>query len=115
MAGPVPLGCKIAFIVRIGRQLVGHALDNRDPRLFQARYLFGIVGQQADAVLTQQLKHARRNPEVARIDSKTEAEIGIDGIKALILQLISPQLVDEADPTTFLPQIEQDAPPMCRY
>ncbi len=110
MPGTIALGRQILFIVRVGGQDDGQAFGHLDARAFQPLDLLGIVGEQPHLFDAQQLEHARRDREITRVDGKAKADIGIDGIEPLILQGISAQLVDEADPAPFLPQIEQHAP-----
>ena len=48
--------------------------------------------------------------KIACIDSETQPDIGINRIKALILQGIGAQFVDQANAPPFLPQVEEDTP-----
>ena len=38
-----------------------------------------------------------------------ELEVGVDGVEALLLQLVGPQLVQQADAAALLREVEQDA------
>jgi len=110
MPGAIALGIEIFRIVRIGRQLVRHAFHDVDAVGGKLGDLFGVVGEQPDPRLPDQRKHPCRHAEIACVDRETQAEIRVDGIMALILQAVRPQLVDQADAPTFLAQIEQDSP-----
>jgi hypothetical protein len=89
---------------------VRYPFNHGHARRFEPRNLVRIIGEQPDPVLPEQRKHPRGNPEITRIDRKAQPCVGIDRIKALILERIGAQLVDQADPAPFLPQIEQDPP-----
>ncbi|MFM2100373.1 MAG: hypothetical protein RLZZ366_1912, partial [Pseudomonadota bacterium] len=110
MSRAVSLGGEIVGVVGVSGQLVRDTFYDLNPRRSETRNLFRIVGEQLDAVLPQQMKHARGHPEIARVDRKAQPQIGIHRVKPLILQLVGAQFVDEADATPFLPQIEQNSP-----
>ena len=40
--------------------------------------LFRVVGEQPDALHTEQFEHSPRDRKIARINSETEADIGVD-------------------------------------
>jgi len=47
---------------------------------------------------------------VALVVGKAQAQIGVDRVESTILKRVGAQLVGEADPPSFLPQIEKDSP-----
>ena len=100
--------------MRVCRQLVRHPLTHANPRFLQRDHLFQIVGHQADFPHAQQLKHPRCNGEIARFVGQAKPTIRVDRVETLVLQLVSPQLVDQADPAPFLPQVEQGPPAALR-
>ena len=55
------------------------------------------------------LEHTRGNAVVALVIVKAESRVGIEGIEAVILQLIGPHLVGEAEATALLSQIQDNA------
>ena len=96
--------------MRVGGQGVGHPLHHLHAHAFERINLGRIVGHQANRLYAQQVEHPRRHGEIARFIGQAQPGVGIHRIKALILQLIGAQLVDEADAAPFLAQIEQHAP-----
>src|SRR3546814_2420322 len=68
--------------VRVGRQMVRHALDHAHACALEPGDLGRIVGQQPDLALAEQGQHPRGNREVARVDHEAEPRVGIDGIRS---------------------------------
>ena len=46
---------------------------------------------------------------VALVGLVAEGQVGVDGVEALILQVVGPQFIAQADAAAFLRQIEQHA------
>jgi hypothetical protein len=55
------------------------------------------------------LQHRQADAIVALVGGETQALVGFDGIGAAILQLVGADLVQQADATAFLAQIQQHA------
>src|SRR5205085_1098091 len=51
---------------------------------------------------------------VAGIVRQPEKTVGVDRVGACTLELVSADLVDESDATSFLPQIEKNTSPLVR-
>ena len=70
--------------------------------------LAGVIGKQRHRADAKRLQHRRRQTEITFIGLEAQPRIGIDGIEALVLQCIGPQLVEQADAAAFLLQIKQN-------
>src|SRR5690606_25049187 len=105
MPRPVALRGEILRVMRTCRQGERNPLDDRDVFSLEPRDLFRVIRHQSDARNVEEFKHSRRDREIARLDGKAEAKIGIDRIMALVLESVGAQLVDETDSAPFLPQI----------
>ena len=51
----------------------------------------------------------RADAVVAQVDRQAELEVRVDGVEALVLQVVGAQLVQQADPAALLGEVEQDA------
>ena len=64
---------------------------------------------------TQVAQHLGSAAIVALVGLEAQAEVGIDSVVALLLQLVGSQLVHEADAPSFLLHIDDDAPSLLFY
>ena len=110
MSGPVRLRLQVKTIVFVGRHDVRDASGDADPVSSKLVYLLGIVGEQPHRTDREARDHVCRNRVVPLIIAESECEVGVDRVEALVLQRVRPQLVDEADPPAFLPQVLEQAP-----
>ena len=105
MPRPVALGRQIAGVVRICRELVGDPLGDRHALRLQSSDLGRVIGHQPDRLHPEQRQHPRRHRKIARFGGQAEAVVGVHRVKALVLQPVGAQLVDQTDAAAFLPQI----------
>ena len=69
-----------------------------------------VVGEQPDALDAELVEDRRADAVVAVVDGQAELEVGVDGVEALVLQLVGPQLVGDADPPALVAaQVDDDA------
>src|SRR5579884_364346 len=68
-----------------------------------------IVRDDAHFFYAQVRKNLRADAVVAFVDGQAERQICLDGIRALILQLVRAQFVGKTDTAPFLPQIQKYA------
>ena len=54
----------------------------------------------------------RADAVVAQVGRQAELEVGVDGVVALLLQLVGPELVQQADAAALLGEVEQHALPL---
>ncbi len=79
------------------------------PALCETVKLGWIVGEQHDPRAIQHLEHTCGDAVIALIVVEAERGIGVEGVEAVVLQLICPHLVGETKPAPFLRQIQNDA------
>ena len=87
------------------------AADDLDAVAFETEDLRRIVGDQPHLFDAEIGENLRTDAVVALIDRQPEREIRLDGIGAVILQLVRAQLVSKADAAPFLTKVEEDAAP----
>ena len=51
----------------------------------------------------------RADAVVAQVDGQPELEVRVDGVEALVLQVVGAQLVEQADAAALLGEVEQHA------
>ena len=112
MVHALDLGLQVVGILR--RHLGGqrHAGADRHPMLLQALDFERIVGQQTDGRDGQVFENLRRHGVITLVGLVTEEEVGVNRIIALVLEIIRPQLVGQADSPSLLTQIDNDAGPL---
>jgi len=107
---PCLLGLEIALGKRrCRRHFGGDALNHSNTLFFERGNLFGIVGDEAHCVNAQELESLCGNLEEAAVRLVSKFEIGLDGVKPLVLELVGAQLGHQADAATFLLLVDQDA------
>src|SRR5689334_3913305 len=105
MAGSLRLGAQIGAIVLVVRKSVFDAADDFHAGLFQTVHFAGIVGQQADGLVTEESEHPRRDAIEALVGLEAQPCVRVDRVEALILKAVGAQFVDQADAAPFLSQI----------
>ena len=69
-----------------------------------------VVGQQADRADAEVAQDRRPDAVLPQVDGQAQLEVGVDGVEALVLQLVGPQLVGDADaPALVTAQVHDDA------
>ena len=100
---------QVEFIVRIGGETVRHPFADGDVPFLQSGHFVRIVGHQpyiADPELAENFSGRAVQP---LIGVETQLLIGIDRVEAFVLKGVGPQLIDQANATAFLSQIEYQA------
>src|SRR5262249_45155614 len=90
------------------RRLDRNALDDLQAVGFEAYPLLGVVREQTQVLHAEIDEHLRADTVVALVGLEAEGLVRFDGVLALVLELISPHLVDETNAPTFLPQVHED-------
>ena len=113
MAKPVPgpshFCGHIAAVVGIYGRLKRHSADDLNSSLGEAIEFGRVIREQNNARAFKHFKHARGDTVVALVVVETEGGIGVDGIQAVILQLIGTHLVGKTNAAAFLCQVEDNA------
>ena len=103
------LGREVSCVVRIVACFERNPVDNLEAELRQRVHLDRIVGHQAQPLNVQMRKHRFAHAVVAQVRIEPEPLVRFDRVGTLVLQLIRPDFVDQANPPTFLPQIQHNA------
>ena len=99
------LRCHVTTVIGIDRRIEWHPAGNLNAGRCQAVELGRVVGQQHDPRAVQHPEHMCGDAVVALIIVEAERGVGVEGVEAVILQLICPHLVGEAKSAALLRQI----------
>ena len=103
------LGPQVVGVVLGGRvddrQLVGHP----QPVALETDDLLGVVRQQADRGQPQVDEDLGPDSVVAQVRRQPQLQVGVHSVEAALLQLVGPQLVEQAYAATFLREVEEHA------
>ncbi len=103
------LGAQVASIVRIGRDDQRQARGDADAERLEAGDLARVVGHQLDRLHAERVQHVGGDAVVALVVAEAQGLVGLDGVEAVVLQLVGADLVGQADAAALLAQVEQDA------
>src|ERR1700737_312593 len=96
------LGPKVRDVLIVRRGPQRNPLDDLETESVEATVLGRVVGHEAhgrDAEIDEDL---RADAVLALVDREAELDVGLDGVTALVLQVVRPHLVTEPDATTFV-------------
>ena len=93
---------------------VGGLLDrdlgaDRQPVALEPVDLLRVVGEDPDRAEAEIHEDLRADAEIAQVGGQPEALVGLDGVEALLLQPVRAQLVEQADPSSLLGEVQQHA------
>ncbi len=94
----IPLGGQIAPVLLVGRDLDRHLLDHRQPEAVDARQLLRVVREDADRRQPEVGEDLVADPVVARVGREAELDVGLDGVEALLLELVGRSLLSRPMP-----------------
>ena len=92
---------------RAGSCLTGDALFDSHPGGFESLQLRGIVRKKPDCGQAEVAHDGDRQFIAALVRFETQFLVGFDRVCAFILKLVSHQLVDKTDATSFLRVVDQ--------
>ena len=70
---------------------------------------FGLLVRMRMLPEAEVLEDLGADPVVAQVGGQAELEVGVDGVEALLLELVGLELVEQADPAALLGEVEQHA------
>ena len=108
------LGREIAPVIGVDRAMQGHPPDDIDAIAREPVKLARVVSHQANPGAAKHLQHADGDPVVALIVLESDNAVGVDRVESSILQLISSNLVGQAEAATFLLEVKYDAAAVLR-
>ena len=92
-----------------GGDLDRHLLDDREPEALDAGELLRVVRQDPDRRQAEVGEDLVADPVLARVGREAELEVRLDRVEPLLLELVRPQLVQQADAAALLRHVEQHA------
>src|SRR5262249_13967760 len=104
----------ISFRSHVPRALAVLRLHDRDPVVnsqavaLDATQFAGVVGDGSNRTQTQVEQDLRADAVVSQVGLEAELLVGLDGVRAVILQLVRLELVEETDPAPLLVQVYDD-------
>ena len=102
------LSAEVALEGFLRLDLGGDALGDGDACGLKCGHLFWIVGHEAHAGDAEELEDGGRHLVGAAVGGEAELDVGLDGIAALVLELVGAELGHEADAASFLLLVEED-------
>ena len=103
----VALRVEIAPVLVVRLHLDRHLLDDLEAEALDPGRLLRVVRQDANRRQAEIGEDLVADPPVARIGGEAEGEVRLDGVEALLLELVGLQLVQQADPAPFLRHVEE--------
>src|SRR5687767_8132428 len=107
----LPLRLEVVAVVVVGLDLDRLLRHGREPEPADPRDLPRVVREHADGREPEVGEDLRADPVLARIRLEAELEVRLDRVEALLLELVRPELVEQADAAPLLGEIEHDAEP----
>jgi len=88
------------------RRTAGNTLHDTKPRAFKLFHLRRIIRQQPQFANAQRLQGLGCKFVITGIRGESKFAVSLHGIEPRVLQLISPQFIDQPDAAPFLRQIK---------
>ena len=102
VAHPLGLRAQISLVVLVGGVFDRYLCRDRQPVALQAPDLLRVVREYPDRAEPEVDEDLRADPVVAQVHGEPEALVRFDGVKALLLQPVGAQLVQQADAPALL-------------
>ena len=100
---------EVALVVFVGLYLDGHILHDLQSVGFEAHALDGIVGEEAHLVHAELAEYLRAHAVVPLVGVIAEVDVGVDGVIALLLELVGGDLGHESYAAALLIEVEHYA------
>src|SRR5439155_13528567 len=101
------LRLQVEAVLQIRRYLDRHLLDAGQPVGLGPFHLARIVREQSDGGQAKIGQDLVADAVVTGVGGEAECEVGLDRVHPLLLELVGPQLVQQADASTLLRHVEQ--------
>ena len=105
----VTLRLRGSAVLGVRRDLDRHLLDHGQPVAVEPADLLRVVREDADRRQAEVGEDLVADPVLARVRREAELEVRLDGVEAVLLQLVRAQLVQQADAAALLRHVEQHA------
>ena len=103
------LRLEVTLVVLIGFNFDGYILNDFKAVSFEANALYRVVGHKTHFAHTKKVEDLCTDAVVAQVGVVAQVNVGVNGIKALFLQLISCDFCHKTDATTFLIEVEHNS------
>jgi hypothetical protein len=103
------LGSQISFSRSDGFRDARHAFHYKNSRTLDGLHFLRIVRKQAHGANAEMPQNGARQIVIAEIGIESKLLIGFHRICSVILQLVGPQLVQQADSTAFLQFVDHQS------
>jgi hypothetical protein len=103
-----PLGPQVFDVARVRTRLERDALQDRQAVALEPGALGRVVRQQAHRLHPEVDEDLRADPVVARVGGEPELDVRLDGVAALLLQVVRAELVRDADRSPLVTADVQD-------
>ena len=103
------LHVEVARRIAIGLHEDGHPLIDGDSEVSESVELAGVVGHELDGFDAQGANHGGRDVVLPRVHGQVQEPVRFDRVGAELLQRVRADLVDEADASAFLAEVEDHA------
>ena len=100
---------EVALVLGRRVDLERYLLDDRQSVAVEARQLLRVVREDANRRQPEVGEDLVADPPLPRVGRESEREVRLDGVEPVRLQLVGPELVQEADSAPFLAHVEDDA------
>src|SRR5437773_5151608 len=105
----LPFRLQIELVELVWWHYDRYSLGNFDSVKLKILQLVRIVRQKLDRSHMERHQHVGGDIVVSLVRLEAQLLVRLNSVETCILQLVGLDLVDEADPTAFLPQIEDDS------
>src|SRR5205085_3672139 len=96
-------------VLGVGHGLAAHPLDDLQTEALETTVLGGVVGEEPHGCDAQVDEDVGADAVLPAVDREAQLEVGVDGVEALLLEAVGPQLVADADATAFMaPEVHDD-------
>ena len=109
VAHALGLRAQVVGVLGIGHVLDGDLGGHRQPVPLQAADLLRVVGEDLDRGQPEVDEDLRADAVVPQVGGQPEAQVGIHGVEAVLLEAVGAQLVEQPDAASLLGEVQQDA------
>src|SRR5688572_11604186 len=103
---------QVTLVLPVRRLHQRHAVAEAQAVSLEADHLARIVGDRPNRLESEIQEDLRTDTVVAEIRLEAEPLVRLDGVRAFVLQLVRLELVEQADASPFLVEIDHDAAPL---
>src|SRR4029450_10593149 len=103
VAHALALGPEVAEVLGVGAGLERDPLHALEAEALEPAVLGRVVGEQAHGGAPEVDQDLGADPVLAPVDRQAQVEVGVDGVAALLLEVVGAQLVGQPDTAALMP------------